>query len=146
MTELYSEPTERAYKLKCKVLIKKIQTEDLGKKFERTLCFLIPEEGDQRTAFFSAWLPEEFEDSKEYFEIGMLIEPPIDSPCRGSIHRANANCNKHHIFIMSKGVEEDFIKSKWRWKKETINLTVLPENFESDMPDARDSDGSYDLV
>jgi hypothetical protein len=99
--------TDRPYILMCNLKFYKKTVHDNGNTYERKLCLLVPEESDQRTAFLNAWLPETRE---EYFEINSEIEPPIDSPCRLSIHRGGDDrSERHYLYVMSIGVEEDLV-------------------------------------
>jgi len=141
MTEVVIEPTQREYKLKCKVEIKEITVNDLGKQFTRKCTYLVPDMTDQAMWFFSAWLPDADE---EYFELALIIGYPISGPCRGAILRGSKNLQKKHIFVMSKGVSEEF--QKLRQDGQNVLVTVLPEGSEAVAEDAQDSDGSYDLL
>lgn len=132
--------TQREYNLKCKVRIKEIQVNDIGKTFTRRVCYLLPETNDQAMAFYSAWLPDTTED---YYEIPMIIGTPILSPCRGAILRGSRNCPEKHIYVMTKGVEEDFIR--YKLDGQTVMVKVLSESAEEGL-ETKGSDGSYDLL
>lgn len=137
-------PTNIPYQLRCKIEIKRIQTQDLGKVFERQVAFLIPEINDQAERCFSAWLPDLAEPADKYYEIAMYLGSPINAPCRGAIQRRNAQCQEHHIFVMSKGVEDYFIDKKMNGT--LLRVKVLPESMEAEAEAAPDSGGDYDIV
>lgn len=141
-----TDPTLRNYKFNARVEVKKIHVVDVVpgsgvKEFDREVCVLVPCESDQRTSFLNAWLPET---SGEYFEIAMILGSPISSPCRGAIRRANEVCSDHHIYVMSKGVEEELIR--YGMDNKRLVVEVLPANHEELAEQAPDSDGDYDVL
>jgi hypothetical protein len=146
MSDEIDDPTEREYHLECKVAIKTVRSFDQkpnGEEFviDRTMAFLIPEYNDQCTYFLNAWLPETRE---EVFEIATFIKPPIASPCRVGIRRGNEIIEKHHMVVMSKGIEEELVDKKFDGK--SIRLQVLPASMDNDIlahEKAKDSSGSF---
>jgi hypothetical protein len=145
--ELKKEPTERTYNLKCKILTKMIHVSDVNAKgdpieFDRKVVYLIPEKTSQGIAFLNAWLPD-VNDTQNYFEVAAYILPPIDSPARLAVERNNKFCNEHHLYVMSKGVEDMLVNFK---KEEIIKLDILPESSEDAADNARDTDGDYDVI
>lgn len=136
------EPTELEYFLKCKIqkFIKHVKDND--KTYTRELVILVPEHNDAASSFFRAWLPDTRE---EYFELVAQMPYPIDSIARLSIHRGpNEKCEKHHLFVMSKGVEELILQNNLIDK--TIHVKILPESQDEQHDQVRDSSGDFDLV
>jgi len=128
--------------LRCKVKFFEKWVDDNGRRYFRKLVILIPDEGDERTRFLNRWLPETLE---EHFELGVTIAPPIDSPCRVSVHRGPSEKSLyHHLFVMSKGVEDIILQ----YVKEGsyLNVTVLSEDNEEILDQAKDANGDYDLI
>jgi hypothetical protein len=136
------ELTEKNYFLKCKIKIIKKSVQDHDRQYERTLVILVPEDTDQRTSFLRAWLPE---DQGQHYELVGMIAPPIDSPCRLSIHRGpDEKSERHYLFVMSKGVEDIILK--YAKEGDTLKVQILPESEEEIVDQARDTDGDYDLI
>lgn len=127
------QPTELRYHLKCKVLVKEVTYQDHQSKgvtnITEKLVYLIPQESSQRDLFFAAWLPDTRE---EHFEIGFLAGFPLNGFARGCIKRRNNTIDEHHIFVMSKGAEEDIKDwvSQSTSKDFYLNVEVLGENEE----------------
>jgi|SRR5271155_2069428 len=137
-----TSPQKREYHLKCKIKFVKGTTDVKGVKIDRTMAILIPDESDQRTYFLSAWLPEVKE---ERFELVGYIPYPINSNLRMSIHRGpDEYCDTHYLFVMSKGVEEDFVTGKMEGK--SIQLRVFGEDDEEQADIVRESEGNYDHI
>lgn len=136
---------ERKYYLTCKLkfFVKNIKDWD-GKQEvnrRRTLAFLIPQESDERIRFLSAWLPET---DKEYFELAAYISSPVDSPCRLAIKRADGQCERHYLTVMSVGVEE--IMLNHMKDGQMVQVTILPVSEEQETDFARDvSDQNFDV-
>jgi hypothetical protein len=129
--ETITQPTELRYNLKCKILIKEVTYQDHQSKgvtnVTETLVYLIPQESTQRDLFYAAWLPDTRE---ERFEIGFTVGHPINGFVRGCIKRRNETIKDHHIFIMSKGAEED-LKDYFCGKEHAyLNIEVLGEHEE----------------
>lgn len=100
--------TEKEYHLKCKVLVKDVSYLDEQSKGSELkteqMIFLIPQESTQRTMFLNAWLPDTVEEHHEVvFEGGY----PVEGIFKGAVQRRNERCSEHHIFVMSRGAEED---------------------------------------
>jgi hypothetical protein len=140
--ELLPEPTERKYKIKGKVKFYRKNVVDHGRRYERVLAIIIPETSTEQMMFFNAWLPDTKE---EYHELTGLIGSPVNSACKLSIHRGpDEKSEKHYLFVMSKGVEEELIKYEQEGK--TLELTILPESEEMVGDEAKDSSGDFDLI
>lgn len=136
------DPTQREYNIVCSVFIKTIQTTDLGRTFPRTVAYLVPDVNHTEVIrFLNAWLPE---NAEERFEIGTNLATPVNSPCRVAIMRGNEKCPHHHLFVMTKAVEEDLIRYQMHGKK--IKVHVLPEGVQDDIDENRDSELDVDLV
>lgn len=141
-----NDPTQRRYFLKCQ--IKFFETtikEEVGGRslqYARKLVFLVPQESDQRSHFFNAWLPDQ---AGEHYELSGYVKPPIDSPCRFAIFRGpDKRSQNHYLLVMSKGVEDILVRLR-------EGSSILVETFaafeEAEADFARDtSDGNYDLI
>ncbi len=146
MANISDDPTEREYHLivKSKFYRKTVNETIQGhaKSYERELVLFVPEESDQRTRFFMAWLPDS---GAEYFELGGYIASPIDSPCRLSIHRGpDEKSERHYLFCMSKGVEEIILT---RPEGSTFRLTIMPASQEAEGDfDQVDSQFSHEAI
>ena len=145
MSEPIKVPTERSYVLKCKIeaFIKTITEKHAS--YQSQLVFLVPQESDQRTSFLSAWLPET---SEEHFELAGIIPPPIDSPCRFAIRRANGDCGQHHLVVMSTGVAKLLaaIAAKGKGAAMGVTVKILPESdIEAADLSKDDDDGNYQV-
>lgn len=126
-----------------KFVRKTVIEEKLKTKYERKMVILIPDVTTECMKFFRAWLPDSTE---EYHEIAAEIHSPVASPCRLSIHRAPHpySEDKHFLFVMSKGVEELFLRLP---EGRRFQLTVLPQGEESATDFAKDSDeGNYQVA
>lgn len=140
MTSVIQDPCDMSYFLTCDVVLKTITVKEHNKEYENRIALLIPRESDQRTSFLRAWLPDTLD---EHFELNVFLKPPVDSPCRVSIHRGPGKfAEKHYLFVMSKGVEE--VLRRFDIKK--VDIKILPESDVTASDFARDSDeGNYDL-
>lgn len=102
-------PTEQHYHVKCKVVVKEVTFLDVQSKGEslltEKLVHLVPVESTQRDLFLSAWLPAVEE---AHVEIGMRAGYPIYGVFRGALKRWNKIVTEPHIFVMSRGAEEQF--------------------------------------
>lgn len=119
--------TLQSYHLKCKVLVKEISYLDEQSKEtvmrSEEMVFLVPELNTQGSLFLTAWLPETVEENHEViFEAGH----PIHGVFRGAVQRKNEKCGEHHIFVMSRGAEEDLKAMRGK----TVFITALPANEE----------------
>jgi hypothetical protein len=136
-----TDPQKREYHLKCEVKYVKGSTEVKGKKIDRTMVVLIPKESDQRTYFLSAWLPDVKE---QHYELVGYIPNPIDSNFRCSIHRGpDVYSENHYLFIMTKGVEEDFIEK--HLEGQSVNVRIFGEDNEESADSVRESDGNFEV-
>lgn len=142
MDNFIKSPTDREYHLNCRVKFHRKYVHENGRSYERDLVILVPEDSDERTRFLSAWLPDSRE---EYFELASIMSPPIDSPCRLSVHRGpDDKSEKHYLFVMSKGVEEIILEHIKEGA--IIPLKILPEGAEEILDHAVDSHGNYQLI
>jgi len=126
------------YHIKCKVEIKRVafmdhQSEGDCGMVEEDMVFLVPQEGDQRTAFYNAWLPDTLD---QFFEIGMSMGHPIFGVFRGAVARVHAGIKEPHIFVMTKSAEEVFKNVKGK----TIDVKVLAQGDEILLDQAADYD------
>ncbi len=98
---------ERRYNLTCIVLVKECSYEDEQSKGNQVvtekLVFLLPEDTQERTLFYNAWLPESID---EHQELGGMIGHPVYSSLRLALWRATEYVRDIHLFVMSKGAEE----------------------------------------
>lgn len=114
--------------------------------YKRSMAFLKIMSDDEGVMCMRAWLPET---RKEHSEVGMFLKGPIYSPCRGAIMRANEFCDRPHIVVMSKGVEEEILKlmnSSLLTTKSRIKCTIYSQKDENMSDGAKDSSGDYDVV
>lgn len=113
--------TKREYHLKCRVeaIQKSFIDYDKVQRTEECVILIPDSEVTETQRFFIAWLPDS---EKEYYELPLFILHPVNAPCRGAIIRDHIN-GKHHIFVMSSGVE-DTLRHRIGT---TVNLTVLSE-------------------
>lgn len=131
------EKTQREYHLECKVVVKEISYLDEQSKesVQRTeqMVFLVPKHNTQMELFFHAWLPE---DIGQHHEIVLEAGHPIYGYFRGAVQRRNADCKDHHIFVMSRGAEEDLKMLK----NKTVKVRVLPANDDHKADGMKDFD------
>lgn len=125
--------------LRCLVDVREISYQDVQSKetVQRSekMVFLIPQEGTQRSFFFAKWLPDV---EKESPEIAMVIPYPVNGFVRGCVCRRDHRCPEHHIFVMSRGAEEDLKNIHGK----TIEILVLHESLEYVL----DGMKNYDLI
>ncbi len=147
MSEDIDDKTENEFYLKCKILIRTIQSKDQKPNGEifwtpRTMAFLIPELNDQGVRFLDAWLPE---GKDEHFEMYSALGSPISSSCRLAICRKNQDIEDHHLVVMSKGVEEEMVEYGLSGK--VITAKILPSSADSENKihdESKDSNKSYE--
>jgi hypothetical protein len=130
----FHDPVQKAmqtrYFLRCKVFVRDCTYEDQQStgnvNISERLVFLCPEEGDQRTLFYKAWLP----DIDGHQEIGCEMGHPVYSAFRAALYRKSSfheELPDNHIFVMSKGAEE-ILK---RLDGQIVNVEVLGEQEEA---------------
>lgn len=147
MIELGAKPlTKNRYELKCQVIVKETtyddeQSQGTTRNTEK-MAYLVPQESSERDRFLMAWLPETDE---ENFEVGLMIGHPVHGPARAAIRRKNREVPEHHLFIMSRGAEEElkaFSDEGWKvlraLQKKTVIVTVLSEDEELLIDQAKD--------
>lgn len=149
MPEVYDPEAQKlkeTYHLKCKVQVKAVSYLDEQSKetVARTdeMVFLIPHHSTQMELFFNAWLPE---DPDSHTEIAIRAGHPIYGYFKGAVQRRNKNCKEHHIFVMSRGAEEDL---KLMADKDIV-LEILPvdQEYQADyMRDFTLSDNKADQI
>lgn len=128
--------TERRYKLTCKT--KFVNGKYKGQAIRNVI--LIPQDNDQRTKFLMAWLPDI---TGEHYEIASFISMPVDSPCRVAIRRGpDEMSERHYLFVMSKGVEEQLLKMK---EGSTIAVETYKASEESETDHAIGEEGSFEV-
>jgi hypothetical protein len=140
---LEDDPTEAEYHLKCLILQKTIRSRDQkrnGDWFEedRTMVFLIPEDNDQRSLFFRAWLPES---PQEHSELDVIFPEPISRAAKVSLLNADEYCDKPHMRVMGKWLEDLVIESKLSGKKITVKTLAASADVAYD--EAKDPAGNY---
>jgi hypothetical protein len=125
----YQKAMQVRYHLRCKVIVKDCTYEDQQSKgnqlIAERLVFLYPEESDERTRFYMAWLP----DAESYQEIGCEMGHPVFSAFRAALYRKSTfhtDLQDNHIFVMSKGAEE-ILK---RLDGQMVNVEILGEQEE----------------
>lgn len=144
--EAASDPSYKRYHLVCKTkfVTKNVRDEVRPGQFnqyQRVMVLLIPQEGDQRTRFLTAWMPQTRE---EYFELAGQLGHPVSSPVRLSSHMGHDQwCEKPYLTVMSKGIEEILLKCPEGIR---IKLTTLPANADQEADDATDSGGNYNVI
>lgn len=126
-----NDPTMRKYVIRCRVKVVKTAGKQglLSGQTEFNAVLLLPQEGDTTTRFYTAWLPDEAE---KHFELVLEMGHPVYGICRAAILRKGKFCERPHIFVMSKGVE-DILE-----KKDGLiidNITVLPASDEEEFGD-----------
>lgn len=135
------DPTERDYHITCKVIVKEVGYEDVQSKeiVTRTeqMVYLVPEHNTQMELFFKAWLPEDLD---VHNEVVLESGYPIYGYFRGAVQRRNAQCTDHHIFVMSRGAEEDL---KMMHDKR-VTLRVLPASDDGRADSMKDFDLAND--
>lgn len=136
--ELRKEPDERTFQLKCKVVVKEISVVDDDRKFTRRVVLLVPEDNDQRSMFLATWLPDTAE---QHYELVGFVKSPIDSPARLSVHRRNQRHDNHHLFMMSKGVEEIILENRLEGK--FLDVTILPASMDEAADDMKDTGNEH---
>jgi hypothetical protein len=98
---------ERRYNLKCKVIAKDCSYEDEqstgNSQVTEKLVFLLPQDNQERTLFYNAWLPE---DAESHVELGVTMGHPLYSTFRSALWRATPFVREIHLFVMTKGAEE----------------------------------------
>jgi hypothetical protein len=106
----YQKAMQVRYHLRCKVLVKECTYEDQQSKgnqnISEKLVFLVPEDSDERTRFFIAWLPDTLD---SFQELGIEMGHPVFSAFRAALYRKSTfhpELPDNHIFVMSKGAEE----------------------------------------
>lgn len=133
--------TELHYHLKCKVVVKEVTYEDHQSKgvsmVTDTLVHLVPVESTQRDLFLMAWLPDT---QDQTFEIGLKCAFPIYGVFRGCIKRANKVIDRPHIFVMSRGAEEELKALQRAHPSQVveIDIEVLGEHEDDLLDNARD--------
>ena len=129
------DPMERIYHLTTK--IKVIETygkqgqKDTGSSFK--IAVLIPEQNDETTRFFAAWLPDT---ETEHFECLGKLGYPVYGSGRFAVCRGNKNYHEPHLFVMSKGIEDIFIK------KDGEKVMIEVERGTSDATEFHESDST----
>jgi len=134
------DPTQREYNLTCRVKVIRSYGQQGIKSgnTEYKAVVLIPEDNDQTTRFYMAWLPE---DNDHKVECLAEFFRPIYGAGRLSVHRANWNyAEGPHLFVMSKGIE-DILMLK---DGERIMIKTLAGN--EDARDYHDSDKTDSAV
>lgn len=141
--------TEDTYEFNCEVkVIRQTYREiDDGKTHETKSVILIPNiEDTSAMMFLNAWLPDvfkvctkcgndyiksnEYECNKcgsdqikmEWTECPTFLGYPVAGPCRMAVVRKNNYCEKHHLFVMSTGPEEELLQMDGK----KINVKVFP--------------------
>jgi len=143
--EMVGRGTKDRFFLTAKIIKKKFnyrETQSRGKRWNETAnsVVLVPEESDDATAFFKAWLPEKFSDDelaklngqKPYAEVVLEAGYPVSAYFRGALCNANHLYDRPHIFVMTKKAEERLLSHLGRFslRSKTIKLTVLGEQEE----------------
>ena len=129
------DPREKAcdirYILTCKVEVKDCSYEDEQSKgtviVNEKLVFLIPQDNDQRSRFYHAWLPDS---ESECQELSATMGHPIFSAFRVALWRTNHFMQKIHLFVMSKGAEE--MLKKLNGKNVTVEILGQNEDHLAD--------------
>lgn len=127
---------EVRFNLKCRVVCKAVsyldQQSSTTSFITEDFVYLIPQESTQRDLFLDYWLPDM---SNEVSEIGLRAGAPIYGNFRACLKRPNNIIDMPHIFVMSRGAEEEFkklLKAKKGFfslsSKVYINVEVLGEH------------------
>lgn len=137
--------TRQHYFLKCEVFVKDVTYLDVQSKGSdyktEQLVFLVPLESSQRNFFLDAWLPEYL--VSENVEVGIRAAYPIHGYFRACLKRPNKIIDKPHIFVMSRGAEEEF-KNLCRAQKGFIPIIEI-ETIGVHEEDLLDSMKDYEL-
>lgn len=134
--------TEREYDIKCEVRVFRHSYKEIAdsRQHETKSVALIPDiETTEAMMFLNAWLPSTFKvcldcessnlkanDVKcpkcgsknikmEWTECAAFISYPVGSPCRCAVLRKNDYVDKHHLFVMSSGVEDELLNLNGRY-------------------------------
>lgn len=142
MNTIIPEATEIEYNIAAKVKFVDIDVKDHDRQYKRKIAILIPQESTQTLRFFSAWLPEV---ADEYFELAGIMRTGVYSPCRLAILKSKKGISdRPYLMVMSKGIEEELITHKLEGK--VIDITILPENSDHIIDEAKDSGGSFSTI
>ena len=128
-------PTNQKYTLKCFIKIMDVSYDDVqSKKTERVtekMVFLLPSESTECDLFYDAWLPDT---DIDYSEIGCQAGHPVYGVFRAAVKRRSKDCERPHIFVMTKSVEDILLKMDGK----EIVIDVLPESEDEKMDRQRD--------
>jgi hypothetical protein len=117
-------PEERRYIVTCRVLVKEVSYEDEQSTGTTTvtesLVFLLPEQSTQRDLFYNAWLPDTADTP---VEIVCEAGHPVYGMFRAALWRRSQFTGDIHLFVMSKGAEEELKQINGK----RIELTVYGE-------------------
>lgn len=126
---------ERTYHLTTRVKVVKMTgkqgVKDTGGSF--TVVVLVPEQNDETTRFFRAWLADTEGDN---FECLGTMGHPIYGSLRLSVSRGNKTHHEAHLFVMSKGVEDILIN------KDGEKIQIDIERGTADAADFHESDAT----
>lgn len=112
---------ERKYELECRVVVKERAYRDWkDRQYAEKMVYLVPIDCSDRVPFFMAWLPDT---ENERNELVVYVQNPVDSPCRVSIFRANSKHHEHHLFVMTKAVEDKLRN----YNDRIVRVVALPE-------------------
>ena len=127
------DPMEKTYHLTAKVKVVRMTgkqgEKDTGGSFD--VVVLVPEQNDETTRFFSAWLADT---EKDNFECLGTMGHPIYGSMRLSVSRGNKTHHEAHLFVMSKGVEDILVH------KDGEKIQVNIERGTADSGDYHESD------
>jgi hypothetical protein len=126
-------PTQRQFHFRCKLVVKDVtyqdsQLTDTTLKTEK-MAFLIPQASSESDRFYDAWLPSS---NEEEVEITCRCSA-FRGYFRCMVRRADERMREPHLFVMSKGAEEEFKKislKKIFFTTQKIDLTVMSEDDE----------------
>jgi hypothetical protein len=120
------KPEDLTYYLNCEVIVKEVPYEDeqsTGTTQQTDLMvFLRIKESSQRDLFYAAWLPDMDDESHE---VVCRAGNPIDGYFRCAVFRRSKNFQEKHLFVMSKGAEEELKRIPQGWN---LYIEVLPQN------------------
>jgi hypothetical protein len=116
--------TQKEYHLKCKIAAKsRPHRSGSGQRYDAQVVILIPEHNAQGIRFFRAWEVEDSGDDYK-FEFAVFYPEPLGITGRASVAWPNDLCDKIHIMVMNKTVEDILLRKVGQ----TIDITVYGED------------------
>lgn len=128
---MFPEDAEKTYRLSCEVKKKTITLTNNGVPYESTVVYLVVLEGNQKIAFFNAYLPEyvvETEENRPNEQV--FVNRRTNRAFRGALSLATKLIPERHIFIMTND-ESDYLKSIFK-EKMKVEIDCVPFSTQKD--------------